>query len=478
MAIKLADVIERTNTAYPVIEAHDKTIVGLYNGASANAQLSLELHYVSQVKTGITTDGQAATAIQFTDSYTTGALTNGQVSATTSNALLTAEGGILTVLDQSLKSDAGSFPSPHYAGAYLAQVVPGGGNTDTNRNLISRFSELIQQFNRYPTLDGSSAITLADTAGEDLLFGVYSTEQQRMRAMTIQEVVAAIAVQLNTDVVASGLITTAQASGSGGFADLNGDGLVNSADLLAFLTSFGASQGYETNYRVLVGAQSVSNIDVGVSPADLGTFALSDLSTFDYPSSPNIAGEAFGFSTVQVSTGAANLIKLNDMALGGAGAPLINSHWINRNLKVKFETTVHFDAPDVLYALVHVKLTSAGAPVINEEVMIVSGGTQDYETNSMGFYSLGYYGTEGGAFLAQDVPWSGTVNFKPEGFPSRYPVADNYVNHDTDLEAGFNMGYEFSDTTNINDVEIRVHFVSVNNAVTVDVDLIQILIEP
>ena len=174
MAIKLADVVERNHVSFPVVEAHDKTIVGFYNGASGNAQQALKLYYNSSTKTSLTSDGTANNPVKLT-SLPYGA-DGGSNTAGPNDSLVvpTEKGGILTMIDEKLLSDAGTTPS-NYVGAYLVNVVNQGSNNDSARDAIGRLSELVQQFNRYPTVSGATAAALDDATGENFFLAGYST---------------------------------------------------------------------------------------------------------------------------------------------------------------------------------------------------------------------------------------------------------------------------------------------------------------
>ena len=50
MAIKLADVIQRNNAEYPIVEAQAQTVLGFYNGVAGDAQQALELYYDGESK--------------------------------------------------------------------------------------------------------------------------------------------------------------------------------------------------------------------------------------------------------------------------------------------------------------------------------------------------------------------------------------------------------------------------------------------
>jgi|9_EtaG_2_1085328.scaffolds.fasta_scaffold00300_13 hypothetical protein len=474
MAIKLADVIERSNTAYPVLEAHDKTIVGFYNGAASTAQ-PLKLYYDGLVKTSVSEDGQANTPIQLTSSYVTGTPSSGQVAANTADSLLGAPGGIVTMLDEKLKSSSGSFPSPNYSAAYLTQVVPAGSQSDTNRHVVERYSELCQQFDRYVTVTGQQAVALGEETGEDFLFAGFSTKQNRMRAITMAELISGIGSQLTADLISSGVITEGQGTGSGGIGDVNGDGAVSSADLLLFLTQFGTQDaGFATDYKTLFGTQSVDGVSIGVAPDPSNPFAESDLTNWSYGSTVTTDGDAYGFTSVSFPTSAANFVRFNTMNLG-VGNALLTSHWNQRHLLIELSATVTFSAPDAIYAVCHVILTGAGGSATTEEVMVVSAGTDlNFNQNQNGLYTSSYYDdVAGGVPVGPSVAWEVNWDFKPEGFTERYPVATNYANHDSDLEEGFLMNHTLSSGFNIKNVEVRIHFAGTNGAASVDIEQVR-----
>jgi hypothetical protein len=161
MAIKLADVIERSHVSFPVIEAHDKTIVGFYNGASGNAQQSLKLYYNSSVKTKLTSDGTSGNSVKLTSlpyGADGGANTAGPGDA---RVVPTERGGLLTMIDEKLLTDA-QGQSSGYTAAYLVNLVTQGSSSDTSRDSLGRLSELVQQFNRYPSITGTLAAAQDD----------------------------------------------------------------------------------------------------------------------------------------------------------------------------------------------------------------------------------------------------------------------------------------------------------------------------
>ena len=155
MAIKLADVLENINLAYPVIEAHDKSILGFYNGRDGGAAQTIMVAYNGDTKVCFSETGNAAAQrIRLTSSYASAAGTN-FILATDTDSLLTSLGGIFTVHDTKLFNDNDTAQTnPAYSAAYLVQELK-AGNTNANdatRSNVAFTSELIQQFNRYEAL--------------------------------------------------------------------------------------------------------------------------------------------------------------------------------------------------------------------------------------------------------------------------------------------------------------------------------------
>lgn len=475
MAIKLADVVERNHVSFPVIEAHDKTIVGFYNGASGNAQQALKLYYNSGTKTSLTSDGTANNPVKLT-ALPYGA-DGGSTTAGPNDTLVvpTEKGGILTMIDEKLLSDAGTAVST-YVGAYLVNVVNQGSNSDSARDAIARLSELVQQFNRYETVNGATAAALDDAAGENFYLAGYSTVDNKMRKISMSEVVASIAAQINLDLVNGGIITETQAGGTGAVGDLNNDGSVSTADLLIFLSNFGggsnsADDSYESHYQTFATAGSNSASFVpGTSPASSGgTFALSELTTFDYPTTITVAGEAFGFTSVSRANNAANFVKFNTLALG-TGNENIAAFWHFRRVRVEVDFTINFDAPDAVIPLLYVKLTMYDNSSTTHECLYYMGNSTA-AINNQGFHSEDFYGTGGGIPLGEDVPITCYADLGTVGIINHTP-ATNYENHSTDIEEGFMM--DFADNSfNIKDVETRIFFVAVTESSTVTVNQIR-----
>jgi len=479
MAIKLADVVERNHVSFPVVEAHDKTIVGFYNGASGNAQQALKLYYNSSTKTSLTSDGTANNPVKLT-SLPYGA-DGGSNTAGPNDSLVvpTEKGGILTMIDEKLLSDAGTTPS-NYVGAYLVNVVNQGSNNDSARDAIGRLSELVQQFNRYPTVSGATAAALDDATGENFFLAGYSTVDNTMRKISMSEVIASIVAQINLDLVTSGIITETQAGGTGAVGDLNNDGQVSTADLLIFLGAFGSGtnddgDAYESLYKTFATAGSNSASFVpGTSPASTGgTFDLSEVTTFNYPSTITTTGEAFGFSSITRANNAANFVKFNTLALG-TGNSNIAAYWHFRRLRVEMDFTINFDSGDAVIPLLYVKLTMYDGSSTTHECLYYMGNSTA-AINNLGFHSEDFYGNGAGIPLGEDVPITCHADVGTAEIINHSP-ATNYVNHSTDIETGFMM--DFSDNSfNIKDVETRIFFASVTESSTVTVNQIRTKIQ-
>ena len=155
MAIRLADVIENANSEFPVVEAHDQTILGFYNGFAGSAQQALELYYNGETKEEFAVANSAGNGVKFAKlPYLHGAGTDeSTVGPGDDRAVLTVEGGLFITKDSKLFSDAGG--ALNGAAVYLHNVVSAGNVVASNdlRSSVGRASELVQQFNRYEELD-------------------------------------------------------------------------------------------------------------------------------------------------------------------------------------------------------------------------------------------------------------------------------------------------------------------------------------
>ena len=476
MPIKLADVIENIDSNFGIIETNKHNIVGLYNG-SVGTSPPLEIyHNGSAVKTALTSDGAGSNRIQvYQLPFSQSAATN-YVTGTDTLKLETRKGGLISVHDGVLNDGNGG------EAVYLVQQDPTGGNvSDTTRSDITRFTELVQDFDMYESITGAAA---HNSAGDFFLAG-YDSVQKKTRKLTIESLFEALAAELATGLVNDGIITTAQAGGSGVIGDVNNDGQITTADLVEFLGMFNSSGiGFESNVAVLTGSsESVGPFD----PVYVNTttsFTTSNVTTFQLPTSLTQSGEAFGFSTITRGANQANFIKFNDSTIIASTA---SSHWINRSVQAEVNVTANFSAPDALHAIAHIELTGKDASETTFEVMAY----MSYENTGIpaeGAHAGGYYGTAGGngsdgLSIDEDVTFTFYANFAPVdasgayGGNSTFTPLTNFDNHSSVLADGFNLAEQVNGAY-IEDVQLRIFFTSQTESVTVTVNTIRFIIVP
>ena len=375
MAIKLADVIERNHVSYPVIEAHDKTIVGFYNGASADAQQPLALYYNSSTKTSLSSDGTAGNTVKLTALPYGGDGGANTAGAGDSLVVPTEKGGIITMLDEKLLTDLGGHPSPtDYVAAYLVNVANDGSNNDTGRSSVGRLSELVQQFNRYQTTTVESAQVLSETEGENFWLAGYHTEEQVMKKLDLDALLGFIGSQLMGVAVSEGLITASNAGetdeDSGVFGDLNGDGAVSTADLLQFLGEFGQgpqANAFNATVKALAGsAQETAEVGTVIatpSAASNTQFVASDFDSFEYPVTNTLDILDIGYNqSLSVPSSGTAFMELSGITLTSAN----DSFFAEKTFHFFVDAVVNFSAADILYMLVEVEYTTTASDVYNE----------------------------------------------------------------------------------------------------------------
>lgn len=333
MAIKLADVIQRTNAEYPVVEAYDQTILGFYNGYTSEAQQALQLYYNGESKEEFAVANSASNEVRFTKlPYVAGAGTaDSTVGAGDARSLLTIEGGLFVTKDSKLYNDNGGNES--LGAVYVNQVV-NAGNTptvDSLRSSLGRASELVQQFNRYEslaslTLDSSVSLASIIENDEDLWLAGYDAERSRMRKFGITDLLAAFASQLGQELVTGGIITSTDAGGSGAIGDLNGDGEVTVSDLLILMGSFGGGStddNYVSKFRMLTSSGDQISLTPTATP-DLtgsgtgGALNWSDIETFAFNLNYGTNNAVYGWSsfTAPLNVADDNYVQLNTRATG------------------------------------------------------------------------------------------------------------------------------------------------------------------
>ena len=462
MAIKLADVLENVNSNFAIIETSKHNIVGLYNG-SVGTVPSLKVTYESSVKTKFQT--LTSQDIQVYNLPFAASTATNQVAASTDYKLQTTRGGLISAHDTTYDGGGGG------EAIYIAQDNPVAGNlSDTDRPTTDRWTELIQDFDMYPEITGVAVSALQATTNQDFFLAGYDTQNKKTRKVSWGQVTAALTETIIADLVLSGTITQEQADegfGGGSAGDVNNDGQVTTADLLEFLGNFGASGvGYETDYTTLSGDTEAAAVINPNAAIDLTTtFALSELTTFNYPVTFSTSGDAYGWGSVSNSINAANFVKLNDMSLGdnllngdNAGTPaLIISHWASRRLKVTVKFNAVFSAADEVTPLLYVKVTGDDqTPTIQECIYymkIADGGS----------YGQGLVST--GADTYDNV--FGVVDLNDDDLV----VADEFENHSSALENGFFLNHELAtDPEYIEDIECRIFFVSTSTFASVVVN--------
>ena len=477
MPIKLADVIENIDSNFGIIETSKHNIVGLYNG-SVGAVPSLEIyHNGNDVKTALTSDGGAVNRIQvYKLPFAQNTATN-YVTGTDTLKLETRKGGLISVHDGKLNGGNGG------EAVYLVQQDPTVGNaSDATRSDITRFTELVQDFDMYESITGATA---HNSDGDFFLAG-YDAIQKKTRKLTIQSLFEALAAELATGLINDGIITTAQAGGSGVVGDFNNDGLIGTSDLILFLGAFGngSDVGFESNVAVLTGSsETVGPLSpVFVNPAS--SFSISNLTTFQLPTSLTQSGQAFGFSSITRAAVQANFIKFNNSTITSTTA---SSHWINRSVQAEVTVTANFSASDALHALAHIELTGQDASETTFEVMAY----MSYENNGVpaeGAHTVGYYGNAGGAgsdglSIDTDHTFTFYANFAPTaasgGYQgnSTFTPLTNFDDHQSVLANGFNMATMVNGGY-IEDVQLRIFFTSQTENVTVTVNTIRFIIVP
>ena len=460
MPIKLADVIENVNSNFGIIETSKHNIVGLYNG-SVGTVPSLKVTYAGSVKTRFQT--LTNQDIQVYDLPFAASTATNQVAANTDYKLQTTRGGLISVHDITYDDNGGG------EAIYIAQDNPAAGNvSDTNRPTTDRWTELIQDFDMYPEISGVAVSALQATTNQDFFLAGYDTQNKKTRKVSWGQITSALTETIIADLVLSGSITQQQADngfGNGSGGDLNDDGDVTTADLLLFLSNFGTNGvGYETDYTTLsADTDAAASIDPSAEADLTSDFALTELTTFNYPISFSTNGDAYGWGSVSNSINAANFVKLNDMSLGdnlpsgdNAGTPaLIVSHWASRRLHVEVKFNATFSQADEIFPLLYVKITGDDASATVQECiyyMKIAGGNYGEGLESNQAVDIN------NVFGLIDLNDSDLV------------PASEFENHTTAIEQGFLLNHEPSADEYIEDIECRIFFCSTSASTSVVVN--------
>lgn len=471
MAIKLADVLNNVNSAYPVINAHENTVVGLYNGVAADAVQPLKIYWDSTVKATLSSAGTAQTLLRPTSLPYSNAPAGGVVAASDTDAILTEEGGLLVIEDEKLNSGFGGYA------LYLAQVVRPGSSYDVARGEMSRFTELIQDFDMYESISASDLAEINQSGTDNFYFAGYDTANEKTRRVDSSSLIALITNELTGEMISGGIISSSMGTGgTGGLeGDFNGDGQISTADLLQFLSSFGAT-GYGWDRTVMSGAgDSVDNIEIAAFPSTLsgtnGTFTTGDITTFNYPATYSLDGVTSGFETESYSTASANTYTISDANQTDSNLAYA---WAYRYLHVDVYTDVFFNAYDTLYGLLYVKVTDTQGNY--KECIYHMSGLNQVGSNGVSSTLSGGGGVTIG--ITEPVTWS--ADMRPAWATTINTAADNFQDHSADLASGWSM--DIGNTANfsflLDSVEVKVFFTCLNGEAKVDVNSVNVKIIP
>lgn len=486
MAIKLADVLNNVNSAYPVLEAHDQTIVGLYNGVTGLAPI-LQVSYQSSIKVNLTSDGNwgGSQKVQVTKlPYATSEGT-GLVTADTPYNLYTRQGGIITALD----SGMGMVPGEPWPSVYVVGEDPTVGTTqDLSRPSLDRFGELIQQYNVYPALNESQLAT-ALTDG-DLTFSVFHEGDYRTYKFTAADWISIIGNELGTALVSGGIITASEGNGggSGAVGDVNGDGQVSVADILTILGQFGSTGvGFNSVIRCMIESDETSPqlpAPAGGGIPATGTGGLTDwdndLVHPEMPSNYTTSNDIYGITTADLPATSAthsHTWNTNFNSSWDATSPEMDL-WDNKWLRVVAVVQINTPIPSTfLWAFAKITITTDDAsnstysyvmilrsyPFQSAQEYVQIGGnapgTSNYPYGSTTGQVLSFFGTSQPSAIFDAIGQT----------PSTMSNADYFVGVNSfATQFGFNLGfsqYNFDSSTGaagtealIKNIEVELGF--------------------
>jgi len=469
MAIKLADVLENVNLAYPVIEAHEKSIIGFYNGRETNAAQKIMVGYNGDTKVAFSQEGaHNALRVRLTSSYAPAAGT-GFITAASIDSLLTTPGGIFTVHDTKLFNDNNTAQTnPAYSAAYLVQELKAGDANfnDATRANVAFTSELIQQFNRYEALSAAGADVTDSLAyfienDQDFFLAGYHKNTKRTRRFKINDLVGFLATFFANDLIEGGVVTTSQGGGTGIVGDLNGDGIVDINDLLLIMGSFGT-----TGIPAVSIARTLTQQNVTVTPAaqgnatgsgNGGSILFTDLVTYDNPNPTSVNNQVYGWQDIAVTQGQANKITFDERAP--------NEAWYaNKNLRVFVNAKVTAQAPDIIGCICVIRVITQASANNDYEAAYMMHVEDTFSPNVI--QATGLDAPVGTSFDAQFYYKSGTssfssqpLDFQPETGVLQSDVMDANTWTMASVQSDFNVGAGNENTlTNdrIKDIEVRI----------------------
>ncbi len=485
MAIKLADVLENINLAYPVIEAHEKSIVGFYNGRATGAAQTIKLGYAGVTKMSFSETANATTdLVALTSSYSA-ASGQGLITATDADTLLTSHGGIFTVHDGKLYNDAQQVQS-NYSAAYLVQELNAGTNAinDTTRASVVFASELVQQFNRYESLpaNGTESIPGIIEAGQNFYLAGFHETQKRTRKFKINDFIALLATLFADELVEGGIVTTTQAGGTGIVGDLNNDGEVSISDLLVLMGSFGTTGGAAVSL-----ARGITEQTITITPPETnsqsgsgngGSFLFTDFDTFDFPNPNSVNNAVYGWDSIDFTQGQANKIVFDQR---GSNV----SWYANKNLRVFVSTKLNASAPDIVAAICVVRVITAASSNNTYEQAYLMFAENTVQGNYVQLTGIdGDPGNPSDAqFFYKSNITSGAMfplDYQPETGVFTSTLMQNNSWGLSTLQSGFNVGGGNSNAlTNdiIEDIEVRVCLFSFAGYTTFIIDQVHAYVD-
>ena len=485
MAIKLADVLENINLAYPVIEAHEKSIVGFYNGRATGTAQTIKVGYSGVQKLSFSETGDGVTnLIRLTSSYAAAA-GSGLITAYSADTLLTSHGGIFTVHDSKLYNDAQQVQSD-YSAAYLVQELNAGTSsiTDQSRSSVVYASELVQQFNRYESLPatGTESIPGIIEAGHNFYLAGFHENQKRTRKFKINDFIALLATLFADELVEGGIVTTTDAGGSGIIGDLNGDGDVGVADLLLLMGSFG-----NPGTAAVALARGITEQVITITPPETnsqtgsgsgGSFLFTDFDTFDFPNPNSVNNQVYGWDSIDFTQGQANKIVFDERGS--------NSDWYqNKNLRVFVSTKLNASAPDIVAAICVVRVITAASSNNTYEQAYLMFAENSIQGNYVQMTGVdGDPGNQSDAqFFYKSNVTGGNIfplDYQPETGVFASTLMQNNAWSLATLQSGFNVGGGGGNSaTNdiIEDIEVRVCLFSFAGYTTFQIDQIHAYVD-
>lgn len=487
MAIKLADVLENVNLAYPILEAHEKSIVGFYNGRANGAAQTIKLGYNGVNKVSFSeTASFDSNLVSLTSSYSPTA-SAGLIAASDTDNLLTSHGGIFTVHDSKLYDDSQIVQSSGYSAAYLVQELNAGTTpvSDTVRSKVDVVSELVQQFNRYESLPASGSQSLPGIIENNHNFYLagFHENQKRTRKFKINDIIALLGTLLADDLVSGGIVTTTTAGGTGIIGDLDGDGVVGVGDLLLLINSYGT-----TGIPAVSLARGITEQVITVTPDETsaqtgsgngGSFLFTDFPTFDFPNPNSVNNQVIGWDSIDFTQGQANKIVFDERASN-------QSWYANKNLRVYMSAKLTATAPDLVAAICVVRIAT-NSPVNNDYEQAYIMVAPDALSNT--YYALtGIDGQPGASVDAQFFYKSGLgpgsgfpLDYQPETLIFSSPIMQSNSWNMATVQAGFDEGASSNNpgqiSHHIKDIEVRVCLLSYAGYTTFQIDQVHAYVD-